>query len=202
MTSGVQAEIANMVQRTFFIRYFSSIGTAFVIEEDEHQYLVTAKHMVVTGNDRIQQGETVRLYGDDGQAMVLPVESVAACDGDPDHGGIDVAVLGLSRSFHAPKSPAWRRPWPSPSTTRKSTAASVPPGRRLRRAAGETTPHWGPAAGRSPSGSRPGRRGPLPGPGGGDRRGQRRPLRLPVRWRLVRRRKWLWWLACVNCSLS
>ena len=96
MTSGAQAEIANMVQRTFFIRYLSSIGTAFAIEEDEHQYLVTAKHMVVTGNDRIQQGETVRLYGDDGQPMVFPVEGVAACDGDPDHGGIDVAVLELS----------------------------------------------------------------------------------------------------------
>ena len=57
MTSGVQAEIANMVQRTFCIRYFSSIGTAFVIEEDEHQYLVTAKHMVVTGSNREKRSD-------------------------------------------------------------------------------------------------------------------------------------------------
>ena len=96
MTDEAQAEIANMVQRTFHIRHSFSTGTAFAIEQDDHQYLVTAKHVVVTAQDSIQQGETIRLYSEDGQLMVFPVVRMAACDGDPDSGGIDVAVLELS----------------------------------------------------------------------------------------------------------
>ena len=96
MTHGAQAEIANMVQRTFHIRHSFASGTAFAIEQDDHQYLVTAKHVIVTSQDSIRQGETIRLYSDEGQLMVFPVVRMAACDGDPDSGGIDVAVLELS----------------------------------------------------------------------------------------------------------
>ena len=99
MTNGAQAEIANMVQRTFYIRRSFASGTAFAIEQDQHQYLVTAKHVVVTAQDTIHQGETIRLYSDGGQLMVFSVVSMAACDGDPDSGGIDVAVLELSDSI-------------------------------------------------------------------------------------------------------
>ena len=37
---------ANVIQRTFFVKIGSSLGTAFTIDHDGKQYLVTARHVV------------------------------------------------------------------------------------------------------------------------------------------------------------
>ena len=37
---------ANVLQRTFFIRFGKSTGTAFTIDNDSKQYLATARHVV------------------------------------------------------------------------------------------------------------------------------------------------------------
>ena len=91
--------IANMIERTFHIRTAVNSGTAFVIECEGLQCLVTAKHVVATGFVGVGPGETIRLYGDQGQMYVASVQQIAANPEDPDGGGIDVAVLELSHQF-------------------------------------------------------------------------------------------------------
>ena len=87
--------IQGMIERTFHIQTITESGTAFAIEYGDNQYLVTAKH-VVAG---MLRGETVRAYSDLVGAVVSPVE-VKVSDGNPDEGGVDVAVLQMPRPFN------------------------------------------------------------------------------------------------------
>ncbi len=46
---------ANFIHRTFRIRYNNSVGTAFTIDVDNRQYLITARHVIagISNNDEI-----------------------------------------------------------------------------------------------------------------------------------------------------
>lgn len=85
-----------MIERTFHIRTSFNSGSAFAIEYNNQQYLVTAKHVVDVDFDRLVGGETIRLYNDEGQMLLAQVQRVTANPGKPDMGEIDVAVLELA----------------------------------------------------------------------------------------------------------
>ena len=87
-----QSEIANMIERTFWIRTTFQNGTAFVIDEGDHQYLVTARHLIES-QDR---NDSVLVYGEGRGVIVAPVQRIAVGTGDINSGGIDVAVMELS----------------------------------------------------------------------------------------------------------
>ena len=93
--SQAQSQINSIVERTLHLRTRVLNGTAFAIEQGNHQYWVTAKHVVDTGTGRLNPGETIRLYGDHGQAIHTQVQSIAVSPGNPDVGDVDVAVLEL-----------------------------------------------------------------------------------------------------------
>lgn len=90
-------DIANIIERTLHIKTAFSSGTAFAIDLAGNQYLVTAKHVVIMNADSVLPGETIRLYNDIGQLVVAQVVLNVASPGDPDQGGVDVAVLKLSQ---------------------------------------------------------------------------------------------------------
>lgn len=76
--------ITNYVSlRTFNIRYKNGTGTAFTIDRDERQYLITARH-VVPG---IEDGDVIQIYRDD-KWMHLPIYVIGIGEGD-----IDITVL-------------------------------------------------------------------------------------------------------------
>ena len=93
------SDIANLIERTFHIRTSVNGGTAFAIEQDDRQYWITAKHVIEGAADRVLPGETVRIYTEDGQAVVTPVQRIFASPGDIGGGAVDVAVLELARRF-------------------------------------------------------------------------------------------------------
>ena len=76
---------ANVIHRTFFIRYGDLSGTALAIDRDHRQYLVTARH-VVAG---IATGEVLHVYHER-QWKEVTVQVVGLGAGD-----VDVAVLAL-----------------------------------------------------------------------------------------------------------
>ena len=92
-------DIENIIERTFYIRTSFESGTALVIEFDKHQYLITAKHVVIAKSGRIVPGDTIQIYPDSGRGMEVPVKAIATNPEDPDKGGIDVAVLELSQTI-------------------------------------------------------------------------------------------------------
>ncbi|MYA49132.1 MAG: trypsin-like peptidase domain-containing protein [Chloroflexi bacterium] len=94
--SQAQSQINRMIERTFHIRTRLLNGTAFAIEQGNHQYLVTAKHIVGANTDQLMPGEAVQLFSDNGQAMSAQVQHLAVSPGDPDSGDVDVAVLELA----------------------------------------------------------------------------------------------------------
>ena len=49
---------SNVIQRTFHIRYGSTTGTAFAIDRNKRQYLITARH-VVKG---ITSGSSIEIF--------------------------------------------------------------------------------------------------------------------------------------------
>ena len=49
---------SNVIHRTFYIRWRDSTGTAFAIDRDGKQYLVTARHVV----GGIQSGDEIQIY--------------------------------------------------------------------------------------------------------------------------------------------
>ena len=104
-------DITNIIERTLYIKTAFSTGTAFAIDLAGNQYLVTAKHIVISNTDSVLPGETIRLYNDIGQLVVTQVVQNVASPGDPDQGGVDVAVLKLSQllNFNG-KSPNTVRP--------------------------------------------------------------------------------------------
>ena len=104
-------DIGNVIERTVHIRTSIDSGTSFAIEHEDHQYLVTAKHVISNGIDGVRPEETIRLYTDDRRMMVASVQRPAASGDEPNSGGVDVAVLELSqRISFAGNSPAIGRP--------------------------------------------------------------------------------------------
>ena len=73
----------NVIFRTFHIRWGDSTGTAFVIDQESKQYLVTARHVV----DGIESGNSIEVHQEK-EWRVLPIEIVGIGQGE-----IDVAVL-------------------------------------------------------------------------------------------------------------
>ena len=71
-----RTDIANVIERTFHIRTSAGNGTAFAIEYNGQQYLVTTKHIVKNDYDDLLPGETVRLLSDQG----MEIQPVARID--------------------------------------------------------------------------------------------------------------------------
>lgn len=92
-TTVVCAQVtSNVINRVFLVKGPAEAGTAFTIEVDGRQYLVTAKHVV----DGMKQDDSIQIRKDD-QWSAVPVK-VLRCN-DP----VDIAVLipssQLSKSF-------------------------------------------------------------------------------------------------------
>ena len=77
---------SNVIHRTFHIRYGKATGTAFAIDRDNKQYLITARHVV-----KDFASDSTIAISHDGQWKTLPVE-VVGIGADV----IDVAVLACS----------------------------------------------------------------------------------------------------------
>ena len=74
---------SNVIHRTFHIRYRNGTGTAFAIDRDGRQYLITARHLV----EGVAAGDSVELFHEK-QWKKLAVDVVGiGCN------GIDVTVL-------------------------------------------------------------------------------------------------------------
>ena len=74
---------SNVIHRTFHIRYRNGTGTAFAIDRDGRQYLITARHLV----EGVAAGDSVDLFHEK-QWKKLAVDVVGiGCN------GIDVTVL-------------------------------------------------------------------------------------------------------------
>ena len=82
---------ANILQRTFHIRYGDNSATCFTIDVDSRRYLVTAKHVVGS----IQDGETVEI-SHNGHWKPMTVRVVGHGAGD-----LDVSVLAPQVLFGA-----------------------------------------------------------------------------------------------------
>ena len=116
----VRPDISSVIERTFHLRSSAGTGTAFVIEFNGEQFLVTARHNVTkTANfselDDVRPRQIIRLYFDESREgvgeIIAPVEQIAVGCGDPDNGGVDVAVLKLSEGLEFDsESPALGRP--------------------------------------------------------------------------------------------
>ena len=84
---GVHAKIPNHVfNRIFLIKWNDSTGTAFVIDRESKQYLVTARHVVVG----LRSGNAIKVF-QDGKWKNLIVSVVGS-----GKGAVDLAVLAPS----------------------------------------------------------------------------------------------------------
>ena len=72
---------ANVIQRTFFVKIGSSLGTAFTIDHDSKQYLVTARHVVGSAVQSIEVFHNTRW------------ESLGVTPVGIGQGAVDVAVF-------------------------------------------------------------------------------------------------------------
>jgi S1-C subfamily serine protease len=90
---------ANVFRRTFFIRQGGSQGTAFTIDVDKKQYLVTARHVCAS----IKDGDNIGIFRN-GNWQEKKTKVVGI--GLPDRIDTDIAVLALeeqlSPSFSLP----------------------------------------------------------------------------------------------------
>jgi S1-C subfamily serine protease len=79
----------NVLHRIFRIRFGAAEGTAFVIDVDGREYLVTAKHVVegMSGSDRVGVFSNARWDE-------FPVSLVGHADGD-----VDISVLAGNRTL-------------------------------------------------------------------------------------------------------
>lgn len=74
---------SNVIQRTFHIRYNSATGTAFAIDRDNRQYLVTARHVI---EGLTTSGEIEVFHDETWESMQVEVVGIGSDD-------IDVAVM-------------------------------------------------------------------------------------------------------------
>lgn len=85
---------ANVIQRTFHVRYGELTGTAFSIDYNGRQYIVTARHVV----DGIKTGDTVLIHHEkEWQNVLVSVVGIGEND-------VDITVLSLPLQI-APKFP-------------------------------------------------------------------------------------------------
>lgn len=89
----------NALQRTFYIGIGDASGTAFTIDVDNRQYLVTAQHVI----DGLGDERQIQIHHD-GDWKNLAVEIVG--QGDSADVATDVAVLALRQQI----SPAYSLP--------------------------------------------------------------------------------------------
>jgi hypothetical protein len=75
---------ANVLKRVVRIGVRGGSGTAFTIDVDGHQYLITAKHVVAIIK---QTNSTVQVWGDGGKSEDIPITVLRCLD------PIDIAVL-------------------------------------------------------------------------------------------------------------
>jgi hypothetical protein len=89
----------NVYRRTFFIRFGDSTGTAFTIDLEKKQYLVTARHVC----GKVRDGDNIGIFHS-GHFNESPVRVVGL--GAEDRIDTDVAVLAfqkqISPSFSMP----------------------------------------------------------------------------------------------------
>ena len=79
----------NVLQRTFAIQYNGEIGTAFTIDIEGRQYLITARHVVA----RISENAEIGIFYD-GAFHMFKTKIVGL-----GNGAIDIAVLALSQQL-------------------------------------------------------------------------------------------------------
>jgi S1-C subfamily serine protease len=82
--------VANILQGTFRIQYNNSTGTAFVVDVDDYQYLITARHVVSGFNN---ETDSIFIYND-GKWVELPATVIF-----PEDQSIDIAVLATNQSL-------------------------------------------------------------------------------------------------------
>jgi hypothetical protein len=82
---------SNVLQRTFAIQYNGEIGTAFTIDIEGRQYLITAKHVVA----RISENAQIGIFND-GAFHMFGTKVVGL-----GIGAVDIAVLALSQQISA-----------------------------------------------------------------------------------------------------
>jgi S1-C subfamily serine protease len=83
---------ANVFRRTFFIQHDGSQGTAFTIDVDKRQYLVTARHVCAS----IKDGDNIGIFRN-GSWQEKKTKVVGV--GLPDRIDTDVAVLALEEQL-------------------------------------------------------------------------------------------------------
>ena len=80
---------ANVIHRTFHIKYQEGTGTGFVIDHGSKEYLVTARHVV----EGIESGESIQVFQDNQwKNLVVRVVGIGKDN-------IDIAVLAYSVSL-------------------------------------------------------------------------------------------------------
>jgi len=86
---------ANVIHRVFRIRVDQTEGTAFTIDKDRREYLVTAKHIA----DTVTAGREIEVFGNSAWAS-LRIELVGHSSGDS-----DISVLAANRPLTPPGLP-------------------------------------------------------------------------------------------------
>ncbi|MFN0139659.1 MAG: trypsin-like peptidase domain-containing protein [Pyrinomonadaceae bacterium] len=86
---------SNFIHRTFRIRSAGSIGTAFTVDIDTRQYLVTARHVV----EQIDAAHGIEVFGNNGW-IPLPIKLVGHCSNE-----IDISVLAPRAPLSPPGLP-------------------------------------------------------------------------------------------------
>ena len=84
------ASIEGIIERTLHIQLIGESGTAFALDLDGQQYLVTAKHVGAS----LLPGETIRISSHRGTWVNAPIK-INVSEGDPNQGDTDVAVLQM-----------------------------------------------------------------------------------------------------------
>ena len=97
MANGQRPNLDDLLERTVRIQTIFGNGTALAIDHGERQYLVTAKHVVAIPANQVLANETIRVNPEVGHLGIATVKDVLISPDDPDTGGIDVAVVELSR---------------------------------------------------------------------------------------------------------
>ncbi len=80
---------ADVIQRTFHIKYNDAVATCFTIDVDNKQYIVTAKHVI----EGFPDFGVIELFKDS-VWIELPAKLVGHCSGS-----IDISVLALDRQI-------------------------------------------------------------------------------------------------------
>lgn len=86
-------QLDEVVERTFFIRTEQGCGTAAAVQINQADYLLTAKHLVATPSGQIEPNDHVFLYNDQGEKCSTQIALAHIPSGEPNEGGVDVALL-------------------------------------------------------------------------------------------------------------